>query len=143
MSYVKIMVHCVWGTKYREPLLSKQIRTLLIDHIKQNAKTKGIFIDRINGYTEHLHCLIGLNADMSISKAMQLIKGESSFWINKEKILNSKFEWAKEYFAISVSESVLNSVRTYIENQEEHHNKTTFQQEYDEFIAKYKFNESK
>lgn len=71
---------------------------------------------------------------------MQLIKGESAFWVNKQKLTNSKFEWADEYFAVSVSESMLDKVRTYIDGQEEHHKKKTFQQEYDEFITNYKFN---
>jgi REP element-mobilizing transposase RayT len=79
MSFVKIMVHAVWGTKSRQPYLQKEIRSSLIEHIKANAKLKEIYIDRINGYTDHLHCLMALNADMSISKAMNLIKGESAF----------------------------------------------------------------
>ena len=133
------MVHAVWGTKNREPFLTKEIRGTLIDHIKQNAKSKQIFIDRLNGYSEHLHCLLGLSADMSIAKAMQLIKGESAFWMNKEKMTKSKFEWADEYFAVSVSESMLDRVRAYIDGQEEHHKKTTFQQEYDDFIKRYDF----
>lgn len=93
----------------------------------------------MNGYTEHLHCLLGLNADMSISKAMHLIKGESSFWINKQKITPYTFEWADEYFAVSVSESMLDKVRSYISSQEEHHKKGTFNQEYEEFVRKYYF----
>ena len=72
---------------------------------------------------------------MSISKVMQLIKGESAYWINKEKLTKSKFEWADEYYAGSVSESVLPIVRAYIDRQEEHHKKKTFEQEYDEFIS--------
>ena len=70
---------------------------------------------------------------------MQLIKGESSFWVNKQKLIKSKFEWQDEYFAISVSESQVKAVRKYILNQEEHHKKKTFKQEYDEFIQKYGF----
>jgi REP element-mobilizing transposase RayT len=77
---------------------------------------------------------------MSISKAMQLIKGESAFWMNKQQLINSKFEWADEYFAVSVSESMLDKVRSYIDGQEAHHAKKTFQQECDEFISKYHFN---
>jgi putative transposase len=69
---------------------------------------------------------------------MQLIKGECPFWINKEKLTKSKFEWANEYFAVSVSESILDRVRAYIDNQEEHHKKITFEQEYEDFIRKYK-----
>ena len=139
MAFVKIMVHAVWGTKNRYPFLTKEIRTTVIEHIKSNAKTKDIFIDRLNGHKEHLHCLLGLNADMSVSKAMQLIKGESAYWINKKKITPSYFEWADEYYAVSVSESMLDRVRAYIDEQEEHHQKTTFAQECNEFIKKYKF----
>ena len=82
---------------------------------------------------------------------MQLIKGESSFWINKENILGElspnlslgKFEWQDEYFAVSVSESMIETVRNYIRNQEEHHSKKTFQNEYEEFIVKYGFEKFK
>lgn len=129
------MIHLVWGTKNRTPFLSKEIKEKVIEHIKQNAKAKGIYIDRINGHTEHLHVLIGLKASMSISKVMQLIKGESAYWINKVKLTKSKFEWADEYYAGSVSESILPKVRAYIDRQEEHHKKKTFPQEYEEFIS--------
>ncbi|MEK6729817.1 MAG: transposase, partial [Planctomycetota bacterium] len=70
-----------------------------------------------------------------------LIKGESAFWINKHKIIRGKFEWADEYFAVSVSESVLDKVRTYINTQDEHHQKVSFAQEYEEFIKKYNFDD--
>ena len=70
---------------------------------------------------------------------MQLIKGESSFWINKEQLTKEKFEWQDEYFAVSVSESVVDKVRAYIKNQEEHHAKKKFMQEYDELMRTYNF----
>jgi REP element-mobilizing transposase RayT len=70
---------------------------------------------------------------------MNLLKGESSHWINKNKITNLKFEWQDEYFAVSVSQSHFSTVKEYILNQEEHHKKKTFQQEYNEFIEKYNF----
>ena len=139
MAFVKIMIHAVWGTKRRTPWLTGDIRPLVIEHIRQNARVKGIFIDRLNGYNDHLHCLMGLNADMSIAKVMQLIKGESAFWINKLGLVRPKFEWADEYFAVSVSESALDKVRAYIDGQEEHHKTKTYQQEYDEFMANYDF----
>ena len=139
MAFVKILIHVVWGTKNREPLLTKTLRPIIIDHIKQNARKKGIFIDRINGYTDHLHCLIGLPADLSISKAVQLIKGESAFWVNHQKLIKSKFEWADEYFAVSVSESVINHLRVYIDRQEEHHKSSSFQEEFDDFMKAYYF----
>lgn len=139
MSYVKIWIHSVWGTKKQLPFLTDKVKYQVIKHINENAKIKKLYIDSINGYTEHLHSLHTLNADMSVSKAMQLIKGESSHWINKYKITDSKFEWADEYYAVSVSESMLNKVREYIKNQEPHHRKISYSEEVEELIKKYGF----
>lgn len=86
-----------------------------------------------------MHCIISLGPDQSISKVMQLIKGESSFWINKNKIIETPFEWADEYFAVSVSESQIQKVRSYISNQEEHHKQKSWEEEYSEFITSYGF----
>ena len=72
-------------------------------------------------------------------RPFNLIKGESSFWINKNKIVPQGFEWQDEYFAVSVSESAVGAARKYINNQEAHHSKVTFVQEYNEFISKYGF----
>ena len=139
MAFVKIWIHAVWGTKNREPVLENGILESVCDHIKENGKLKGIFIESINGYSDHLHCLMLLNADTSISKQMQLIKGESSFWINKNKIIKGKFEWADEYFASSVSEDKLDIARAYILNQQEHHKKVTFKDEYEKFLKHFGF----
>lgn len=139
MSFVKIWVHVVWSTKNREQILNKEIRPLLFNHIKSYGKEKEIYIDFINGYVEHIHCLIALNADSTISKTIQLLKGESSHWANENGLLRNKLEWAKEYFAVSVSESMIDKVREYIKNQEEHHRKISFSKEVENFIEKYKF----
>ena len=138
MPFIKVYIHFVWSTKNRVPYLkSKEIRQKVWQHIRENAKEKNIFIDFINGYDDHCHCLVSLGVDQTIQKTMQLIKGESSFWINKQGLTKQKFEWQDEYFAVSVSESMIEVVRNYIKKQEEHHNTKTFQQEYDEFINKY------
>ena len=140
MPFVKVYLHCVWSTKNRIPYLdSIELRQKVWNHIRENAIQKGIYIDLINGYSDHCHCLISFGVDQNIQKVIQLIKGESSFWINKNNLTNDKFEWQDEYFAVSVSESVIDRVREYIKNQEEHHGKKSFQQEYDEFISKYGF----
>ena len=140
MSFVEIYIHFVFCTKYRKPILhSLDIRQQVWNHIKENAKEKNIFIDFINGHTNHCHCLISLGTEQTISKVMQLIKGESSYWINKNNLCRTKFEWQEEYFAVSVSESMVHKVRNYIKNQEEHHRKRPFQEEYDEFLEKYGF----
>ncbi len=140
MPYIKVYIHFVWSTKNREPYLAtKEIRQKVWQHIKENALAKGIFIDFVNGYAEHCHCLVSLGVDQTMQKVMQLIKGESSFWINKEQLTKEKFQWQDEYFAVSVSESMIDQVRNYIRNQESHHSIKTFQEEYDEFISKYGF----
>src|SRR6266513_3128948 len=139
MSYLKVWIHLVWSTKNRKPLLLKEVRSILFPHIKKNAKEKGIYIDFINGYTDHIHILISLNREQSISGIVQLIKGESSYWVNQQKLIPERFGWQDQYFAVSVSESGINKVREYIKNQEEHHKKKTFQQEYEEFMQKYGF----
>jgi len=74
---------------------------------------------------------------------MQLIKGESSHWINKNNVTQNEFELANEYFAVSVSESHINRVREYIKNQEEHHRTKTWEEEYNKFIEKYEFKKLK
>jgi len=144
MAYVKVYIHFVWSTKNREPFLeTKELREKVWKHIRENAKEKEIFIDFINGYAEHCHCLISLGIDQTIQKTMQLIKGESAFWINKNELTAAKFEWQDEYFAVSVSESLLDKVRNYVKNQEAHHTRKTFQEEYDEFMVKYGFEKFK
>lgn len=108
-------------------------------HIKENADKKGIYIDSVNGHAEHCHCLVSLSTNQTIEKVVQLIKGESSFWINKEKLIKDRFEWQDEYFAVSVSESMVERVRNYIRKQESHHKKVSFADEYNEFMIKFGF----
>ena len=129
----------MWSTKKKQPILTAEIRKQLFDHIRENAIDKDIFIDFINGFNEHVHCLISLGSGQNIDNILMLLKGESSHWINKNKIFKKKFEWQDEYFAVSVSESAVNRVRDYIKNQEEHHRKKSFQEEYNEFMRKYGF----
>ena len=139
MSFVKIWVHVVFSTKYREHLLSKETNLSIYEHIMTNCKKKDIFLHSINGSTEHIHCLISLGKDQSIAYVVQMIKGESSFWINQNHIVPYKFAWQDDYFAVSVSESHVNKVVEYIKNQEEHHKKRNFSDEVEEFVAKYGF----
>lgn len=140
MSYIRMWVHLVFATKNRKPFLSREIRYKIQEHIIQNCKEKSIYLQAINGYTDHIHCLISLGREQSIAKVAQLIKGESSFWINKHQLTETPFMWQDDYFAVSVSESVLPKVIAYIENQEEHHAVKSFDDEVKEFERKYGFN---
>jgi REP element-mobilizing transposase RayT len=139
MGYISVYVHLVWTTKNMEPLLTKEIRQVVFCHILENARAKGIFVDFIGGYLEHVHCLISLGNDQPISKIIQLIKGESSFWINKNKLTRYKFEWQDDYYGVSVNLNGLNRVREYIKNQEKHHQHSSFQKEYEKFKEKIGF----
>ena len=139
MSYVKIWIHLVFTTKRRKPFLKKDVKNKVINHIIENSKIKNIFLKEINGHEEHIHCLISLGKGQSIAEVVQLIKGESSFWVNKNKVTTNKFNWQDDYFAVSVSESQVETVTRYIQNQEEHHKKKSFQEEVEEFVKKYGF----
>ncbi len=136
MPFVKVRIHFVWSTKNREPLLTNEIRQQVFQHIRENAKQKNIFLDFINGMPDHVHCLVSLETDQTIEKIMRLIKGESSFWINKSSLCKTKFAWQDEYFAVSVSESIVENVRHYIANQEEHHRRESFAEEYEGFMKR-------
>jgi len=140
MSFVNIWVHIVWGTRRREPLLEKSARYEILTHIRENAKARGIHVDFINGYVDHVHCLISMHAKQDIATIVQALKGESSFWVNnKTKLLKHRLEWCDDYYAVSVGMSGLDAVREYIRNQEAHHRKKSFTEECEEFMRVYGF----
>jgi len=128
----------VWTTKKSIPYLRDEIRDEVIHHIRNNAELKGIYIDHINGYHEHLHALVSLGGQQTVSEIMQKIKGESSFWINKNKLTRLKFEWQDDFYSVSIGMSQLENLRKYIRNQEQHHQKISFQEELDSLIEEYK-----
>ena len=136
MPWIKVWLHFVWCTKERFPYLQDGIRTKVFEHIRENAVTKKIHIDFLNGFVDHVHCLVSLGSNQTLEKLMQLIKGESSFWINKNLITKKKFEWQDEYFVASVSESNVASVRRYIARQEEHHKKVSFEEEFEVMLRR-------
>ncbi len=139
MPFINIWIHLIWATKNRQPFLTKEIRAKVFSHIRKNAKEKGIQLDFINGCAEHLHILISMNSEQSIAKIAHLLKGESSHWINENKLLNHRFSWQEEYIAVSISHSAVDRVREYIKNQEEHHRLKSFAEEYQIFLNKYGF----
>ncbi len=86
---------------------------------------------------DHVHVLIGMRSHQSISDLMQDIKGDSSKWINEKKFVEGKFEWQEGYRAFSYGKSQIKDVINYIENQEQHHTKKTFIEEFLEFLKKF------
>ncbi len=139
MPFINLLVHTVWATKDRKPLMNKFNKDALCQHIREYTPGKNIQLINVNGWLDHLHCFISMEAEQNIATLMNLIKGESSFWANRNLQWSEKFGWQDEYFAVSVSGSHFNKVNNYISNQEKHHQKKTFQEEYDEFIKNYHF----
>src|SRR6266480_325097 len=137
MSYLKIWVHMVFSTHNREPFLNDKIRKDVFKHILEKGREKDIWIDHVGGHIDHAHVLFSLVKRQTIADIAQQIKGESSHWINKENLIQDQFRWQDDYYAVSVSESHLPKVRTYIQNQDEHHRKVSFAEEVDLFMKHY------
>jgi putative transposase len=137
-SYTKIWIHLIFGTKNRNTLIKyefeKDLYSHIIEHVKSDFDTK---IKIINGTSDHIHILMLLNPNYSVSEITKNIKGESSHWINSNDFTKIKFAWQTGYGAFSVSESQINAVENYIKNQKEHHKKITFREEYELFMKKY------
>ncbi|MBP6302651.1 MAG: IS200/IS605 family transposase [Bacteroidia bacterium] len=136
-TYTQIHIQFVFAVKFRHGLISSSWKDELYQYITgivQNNKHKLICI---NGMPDHIHILIGVRPHQSISDLMQDVKGGSSKWINEKKFLKGKFEWQQGYGAFSYSKSHVKDVVHYIQNQERHHQKKTFLQEYVEFLEKF------
>ena len=136
-TFFKIWIHLVWSTKSREPILIDKIRKDVFFHIKETAAENDYHLDMVNGTENHLHCLLSLNPRYAISDVVNELKGESSHWINEQNLLKVKFAWQRGFGAFSVSESNVKQVRKYILNQEEHHRKVTFKQEWESLMKRH------
>jgi len=139
MSYVKIWLHCVWSTKNRACIIPHSFRPEALKHFRENATEKNIVLDYVNAHEDHVHALINLGKQQNLATVMQYLKGESSFWINNQKILPYHFSWQDDYFAVSVSHSHVDRVREYIKNQDGHHKRISWEEEVELFIEKYGF----
>ncbi len=137
-TYHKIWLHFIWTTNNREPLLTSRMRNKFIKHVMEYADQNAIEIDTLNATADHVHLLISLNPSQSPSKVINLIKGESSNWINNMNLTIGKFSWQEGYSVFSVSYSNVNRVRDYIKNQQEHHRKISFAEEIDKMLIAYK-----
>lgn len=136
-TYTQIYIHIIFAVKGRENLLRKEFRGEVFRYISGIIKNKGHKAIIVNGYQDHVHCLIGLKPYSSISDLVRDIKNNSSKYINERKFIKSHFRWQEGYGAFSYSHSQLNKVYSYILKQEENHKKKTFRDEYIEFLKKF------
>jgi len=130
-SRTRIWIHSVFGTKNRQPLLNADMRTVLIPHIQEELENQSCGVRIVNGTSDHIHVLFLLPKARTIAEIMKSTKGESSHWINRADLLMIKFAWQVGYGSFSVSESVVARVAKYIHNQEEHHRRMSFAEEYE------------
>jgi len=134
-SFNKIWIHAIWATKERQPLISIKSEKKIYDLIRAELIEMSCPVRIINGMPDHIHSLFLLNPQKSVADVIKQIKGSSSHSINEQNIIPEKFSWQTGYATYSVSESQLEKVYQYIKNQKQHHQKKTFLQEYEEFIA--------
>lgn len=138
-SFNKIWIHAIWATKDRQPIIVPSAETKIHSHLNKELREMGCPVRITNGMPDHVHSLFLLNPQRSITEVIKQIKGSSSHFINQNNLVPQKFAWQTGYAAYSVSESVLDKVFVYIQNQKLHHQKKSFQQEYDEFLKLYGF----
>ncbi|MCO5052591.1 MAG: transposase [Verrucomicrobiae bacterium] len=127
----------VWATIERRPLLPKPAAARLSAHLHEHAHKKGIYMKINFVNADHTHVLVDLPVGKAIDEVVQLLKGESSHWVNESNLIAGKFGWQRGYGAFSVSHSGVNEVCAYIARQEEHHRKKTFSEELRQFVERY------
>lgn len=133
-SYNKIWIHAIWATKERQPLIKSEIERKLHEFLSNQLKELDCRVRIINGMPDHIHCLFLQNPNKPITDIIKQLKGSSSHFINQQNIIVEKFAWQTGYAAYSVSESGVEKVYDYIRNQKQHHQKRTFQTEFEQFI---------
>ncbi len=136
-TYTQLYVHLVFAVKGKGNLISRKWKDTLYRYITGIITKKGQKLMVINGMSDHIHILISVNPDCKLSDLVRDIKSNSSKWINENKYLTGKFEWQNGFGAFSVSQSQIQIVVNYILNQEEHHRKKTFREEYIDFLKAY------
>jgi len=129
-SFINVYLHYIFGTKNREPLIVPELKKRLLAYMSGIAKENNMKAIAINGTENHVHILISIPSTITIAKAIQMIKGGSSYWVHKTFPEFQNFEWQKGYGVFSVSQSNLNNIMKYIKNQEKHHAAEEFKQEY-------------
>lgn len=136
-TYTQITIHIVFAVKHRENLIKKQFREELFKYIAGIIQNKNQKLLAINGVSDHIHILVGISPSITLSDLVRDIKNNSSRFINEKKWVLGKFQWQEGYGAFSYSRSQRSDIIKYIENQENHHAKNSFKEEYLEILKKF------
>lgn len=136
-TYSQIYIQIVFAVQGRENLIQKSWRDELHKYISGIITQKGHKSIIVNGVSDHIHAFVGLKPAMTISDLVRDMKNNSSNFVNRQGFVRGKFSWQSGYGAFSYSHSQIRQVYEYILNQEEHHKKKTFKEEYLEFLKEY------
>jgi putative transposase len=136
-SLSKILLHLVFSTKNREPWVTAGIRPDLHAYLAGTVRALNAEAYRVGGVADHVHIACTLPRTMPVSKLLEEIKKSSSAWIKTQDPMCHGFAWQAGYGAFSLGQSQLDALISYIENQEEHHRKRTFKDEFGEFLKRY------
>jgi REP element-mobilizing transposase RayT len=136
-SLSSILIHLIFSTKMRQPIIQDEIASNLYRYIISIAQSYESTILEIGGVEDHIHFLTTLPRTLPLSKLVEEIKKGSSKWIKTQGVFYQNFSWQNGYGAFSIGQSTVEAVRFYIQNQKEHHKKTSFQDEYRAFLKKY------
>ena len=139
-TYSQIYIHVVLAVKGRGNLISKNWNNELYKYICGIVNGKNEKVYAINGMPDHIHILLSIKPDTSLSNLVRDIKANSSKWINENKFVRGKFHWQEGFGGFSYSQSQLDDVIGYIDNQEKHHAEKSFKEEYVDFLRKFKVN---
>jgi len=133
-TYTQIHIHIIFAVKHRIGFIRSEWKDELYKYITGIIQNNNHKLLAINGMPDHVHIFIGLRPSQSIAELVRDIKANSSKWINEKDFINGKFEWQEGYGAFSYSKSQVSNAITYIENQEEHHRKIGFAEEYKKIL---------
>jgi len=136
-TFTRLYVHIIYSTKGREKIFPKKHKDEIQKYITGIIQKRGHKLIVINNMPDHIHIFIGLNPSRAISDLVRDIKQNSTKFIKKNRMLIGSFAWQEGYGAFSYSYSQIDEVVKYIKNQEEHHRKKTFKEEYLEFLEKF------
>lgn len=136
-TYTQIHIQAVFAVQNRDCIIGSSWKDELYKYITGIIQNHNHRVLEINGMPDHVHVLFGMRPTQSLSALMQDIKGDSSKWINQKGFVKSKFSWQEGYGAFSYSKSHVDAAIDYIRNQEVHHRKKTFIEEYHEFLEKF------
>lgn len=136
-TYTQLFVHVIFSTKGREKVLHKSFREELFKYISGILTHKNQKAFAVNGWIDHIHILVGIEPNISVSELVRDIKHSSTNFIKEKNFIKQKFNWQKGFGAFTYSKSQIDSVIKYIMTQEEHHKHKTFEEEYIEFLDKF------